>query len=88
MKKSKSIQLDIGVFYALCDYFLENKEIDVRPIKEALATKRDAIERHTLYTLSKSKQVDSETREHFRNEYLDKVGIPEEFRWRNKNEND
>ena len=85
---SKNVQIPATLFYALCDYFLDNKAADIKYIKNALKTKREAIERHTLYTLSKSKQVDSETREHFRNEYLDKVGIQEEFRWRSKNEND
>lgn len=81
MKKNKSVQLDIGVFYALCDYFLDNKAADVDYIKNTLKTKREALERHTLYSLSKNQQLDNKTREHFRQEYLDSKGIPKSFRY-------
>lgn len=88
MKKSKSVQLDIEIFYELCSYFLDNEEIDLKSVKDALQTKRDALQRHTLYSLSKNQQLDNETREHFRQEYLDSKGIPKSFRYEVKHEDD
>lgn len=86
---SKNVQIPATLFFALCDYFLDGKETDLNYITSALEVKRKAIEKHTMYTMSKSKLLDEETREAFRQDYLDTIGVPQSYRWeKRKNEND
>lgn len=64
----------------LIKYFLfEQKEL-LPKIKEELEQKLDALVRRELYTKYKTAPT-KEEQEKARREYLDKRGIPENFRW-------
>ena len=49
-------------------------------IKKGLSDKLEAGIRHSLYTTSKTAPTEEE-REKARQEYLDRIGIPNSFRW-------
>ena len=81
MSKSKNVQIASRLFFELCEYFLEESDrYDLDYIKAALKAKYERVMEHTLYSMSKRQDLTEEQREYFRKEYLDKKGIPEEFR--------
>ena len=54
---------------------IENKKTAFRDVKQV-----ERIMEHTYYSMSKNKNLSEEQREYFRKDYLDKKGIPDEFR--------
>ena len=81
MSKSKNVQIESRLFFELYEYFCKgNDAIDLEYVKSALNVKYERIMEHTLYSMSKNQDLTEEQREYFRKEYLDKKGIPEEFR--------
>ena len=58
---------------------LEQEEL-LPQIKQGLEKKLDAMVMRELYTKYKTAPTEEE-REKFRKEYLDRRGIPENFRW-------
>lgn len=81
MSKSKNVQIESRLFFELYEYFCtDSDKYDVEYIKAALKAKYERVMEHTLYSMSKRPDFTEEQREYFRKEYLDKKGIPEEFR--------
>jgi len=81
MAKSKNVQIDSRLFFELYEYFVAGSDkYDLDYIKSALTQKYERIMEHTYYSMSKNKNLSEDQREYFRKEYLDKKGIPEEFR--------
>lgn len=77
----KNVQIPEELLYALFRYFLvEPDENTEDSIKRALEAKLDAIVKHNLYTQSKTAESPAE-REKARQEYLDRVGMRDSFRW-------
>lgn len=80
-KKEKQIQIPYSLLARLFRYFLIEPTVDDQEaIKKALEGKLDALARHELYSRSKTAETEEE-REKARQEYLDRVGIHESFRW-------
>ena len=81
MSRSKNVQIESRLFFELCEYFSEESDkYDLDYIKATLKAKYERVMEHTLYSMSKNQNLTEEQREYFRKEYLDKKGIPEEFR--------
>jgi hypothetical protein len=78
--KTRKIQIPEELFYQLVVYFFAENYGKESYIKNELEKKLDALVLHDLYTKSKS-ALSKEEREQARQEYLEKVGIPEDFRW-------
>ena len=80
--RDKSVTIPETLFVELSQYFLlDKKDSDTeRRIKKGLSDKLDRIVNHNLYTASKTAST-AEEREQARQEYLDRVGVPESFRW-------
>lgn len=81
--RPKSIQIEFSFFLDLFFFVLEHDDPDdpkYHRIRTAFNKKIDAMERHNLYTLYKS-GVSEEIRQKAREEYLDKLGIRDAFRW-------
>ena len=77
----KQVQIPSEALYSLFRYFLiEKNEEDEKLIIKALESKLEAMIRHDLYTKSKIAETDEE-REKARQEYLDRIGMRESFRW-------
>ena len=77
----KQAQIPSEALYSLFRYFLiEKNEEDEKLIIKALESKLEAMVRHDLYTKSKIAETDEE-REKARQEYLDRIGMRESFRW-------
>ncbi len=82
MNKEKSVQIPESLFCQLGKYFLldiRNKEIE-EYIKKGLSNKLEAVTRHNLYTQYKTAPT-PEQQEKARQEYLNNVGIYDNFRW-------
>ncbi len=80
--REKSIQITERLFIEIVQYFLldnRNQEQE-QSIKQSLSHKLDAIVLHDLYTKYKT-DPSPELQEKARNEYLDKAGISQSFRW-------
>ena len=76
----RNIQIPFKLFCQLLQYHLmENYNLE-NSIKQGLEKKLDALVMHELYGKSKS-AVTLEEREKARQEYLDRRGVAEEFRW-------
>lgn len=80
MAKEKQIQIPQSLFAQLLGYFLLDKEEVADDIRKGLSVKLDAIVKHELYTKYKTAPT-AEEQERARKEYLEKAGIPEDFRW-------
>lgn len=82
MAKEKQIQISQSLFIELVKYHLmENHEPTQEGfIKTELSAKMDAMVKHELYTQYKTAPTEEE-KEKARQQYLDKVGIPSDFRW-------
>ena len=78
--QNKSVQIPYELFFQLLQYFLlENYESEER-IRKGLEKKLNAMVDRELYSKYKTAPTEEE-REKFRKEYLDRRGIPENFRW-------
>ena len=76
----KHIQISEELFIKLMRYHcLENYELQTE-IEKELNKKLDSITMRSLYSQYKTAPTEEE-REKFRQEYLDRRGIPENFRW-------
>lgn len=78
--KNRNVQIPYELFFQLLRYFLmedyESKEI----IRQGLERKLDTMVNRELYSKYKTAPTEEE-REKSRQEYLDRRGIPENFRW-------
>ena len=78
--KNRNVQISYELFFQLLQYFLmenyENEEI----IRQGLERKLDTMVNRELYSKYKTAPTEEE-REKSRQEYLDRRGIPENFRW-------
>jgi hypothetical protein len=80
MEKKKNVTIPEELFLDLVKYFLADIRLDEDRIRLGLQEKLDAMVKRELYTTYKTAGTPEE-REKARQEYLEKVGIPEEFRW-------
>lgn len=80
--REKSIQIPEKLFLEIAQYFLlEKHETNLeKSIIKGLSDKVEAVIRHDLYTKYKTAPT-PEQQERARQEYLDKIGIPQSFRW-------
>ena len=78
--KNRNVQIPYELFFQLLQYFLmvyyESEEI----IRQGLERKLDTMVNRELYSKYKTAPIEEE-REKSRQEYLDRRGIPENFRW-------
>ena len=78
--KNRNVQIPYELFFQLLQYFLmenyENEEI----IRQGLERKLDTMVNRELYSKYKTAPTEEE-REKSRQEYLDRHGIPDSFRW-------
>ena len=76
----KQIQISEQLFFALLKYHLMEIDEVLPEIKKGLEDKLEAMVRRELYTKYKTAATE-EKREQARQEYLDKVGVHQDFRW-------
>lgn len=78
----KNVQIPLETFVALCKVHLmgvDDKDT-LQAVKTSLEGKLDALIKHDTYTAYKTAESPQE-REKARQEYLDRVGVPQDFRW-------
>lgn len=80
MEKKKNVTIPEELFIDLVKYFLPDIRWDEDRIRSRLQEKLEAMVKRELYTRYKTAGTPEE-REKARQEYLEKVGIPENFRW-------
>ena len=79
--KEKQIQIPQTLFVKLLKYhFIEQDPELQKEIEKGLEIKLDAMLKHDLYTQSKMAETEEE-REKARKQYLDKIGMRQDFRW-------
>lgn len=76
----KNVQITESLFRSLVRYHLIGIYDDEKTIKNELSIKLDAIAKRQIYSKYKTAHTEKE-REAARLEYLDKIGVPTEFRW-------
>lgn len=76
-RKEKQVQIPESLFIEICKYFLLDVDVNADKIKKGLSNKLEAITRHDLYT--KYKTATLEQQEQARKEYLEKIGISDDF---------
>lgn len=76
----KNVQISQELFVALLHYHLSSENEYEEIIEQGLEQKLDAMLRHELYAQYKTAPTE-EQREQARQEYLDRRGVPESFRW-------
>ena len=74
----KTVQISLELFRAIYVY-METGDGDPEQIRRQLETKLDALVARQLYSQSKTAPT-AEEREKARQAYLDRKGIPEDFR--------
>ena len=79
-KKNKRLMIDLDLFRMMYQYFLCNREDLHEAICEGLVAKMDKLIDRNLYTKSLTADTDEE-KETNRLAYLNRKGIPEDFRW-------
>ena len=79
-EKKKNVTIPEELFIDLVKYFLADIRWDEDRIRSRLQEKLEAMVKRELYTRYKTAGTPEE-REKARQEYLEKVGIPENFRW-------
>ena len=80
MEKKKNVTIPEELFIDLVKYFLADIRWDEDRIRSRLQEKLEAMVKRDVYTRYKTAGT-LEEREKARQEYLEKVGIPENFRW-------
>ena len=80
MEKKKNVTIPEELFIDLVKYFLADIRWDEDRIRSRLQEKLEAMVKRELYTRYKTAGT-LEEREKARQEYLEKVGVPENFRW-------
>ena len=76
----KSVQIFYDLFVALVEYHLAYDDDYAEEIHQGLEKKLDAMVRHELYAKYKTAPTEEE-REQARQEYLDRRGVPQSYRW-------
>lgn len=76
----KQVQIPQELFVLLICYHLMKDDSNVDEIRRGLEKKLDAMVLRELYGKSKTAPTEEE-REKARQEYLDRRGIPDHFRW-------
>ena len=76
----KNVQIPYDLFMELLHYHLVQEDDYAEDIRQDLEEKLDAMVRHELYVKYKTAPTEEE-REKARQEYLDKCGMHEDFRW-------
>ena len=80
----KRIQIRLDQYDLMVAYILDHYDSDdierFRRIVHGINEKQEAMNRHNVYSIYKTVK-DQETKEIARQMYLDKAGIPTEFRW-------
>ena len=76
----KQVQIPQELFILLLRYHLMEEDIHVDEIRIGLEKKLDAMVLRELYGKSKTALIETE-REKARQEYLDRRGMPDSFRW-------
>lgn len=82
MKKKMKVQIDEALFSRICAYFLlgHQEKANYSEICRMLEEKVDAMARRELYGQYKTAQT-AEQREQARQEYLQRIGMQDDFRW-------
>lgn len=80
MERKTQVQIPKDLLLALLQYHLAGNEDYLPEIEKALMGKLDSMVKRELYTTFKTAATEEE-REKTRQEYLDKCGVPESFRW-------
>lgn len=80
MEKQKKVTIKQELFMDLVKYFFANIREEEDRIRLELQEKIDALVKRELYTKYKTAGT-LEEREAARQEYLEKAGIPKDFRW-------
>jgi len=81
--KKINVSMTLGDFLALWD--LCNKLGNPEPLYSIIHRKAEALSRHELYSKSKT-ATSADEREQARTEYLDRVGMSQDFRWSAKSQ--
>ena len=76
----KNVQIPYDLFVALVEYHLGYDDEYDDEIRQGLEQKLDSLVRHELYAKYKTAPTQEE-REKARQEYLEKRGVPDSFRW-------
>lgn len=78
--KNRNVQIPYELFFQLLQYFLMENYKGEEIIRKGLEKKLNAMVDRELYSKYKTAPTEEE-REKFRQEYLERKGIPENFRW-------
>lgn len=76
----KNVQIPNLLFVALVQYHLMGNDDCIHEIRQGLEKKLDSLVLHDLYAKSKTALTEKE-REKARQEYLDRRGMKDSFRW-------
>ena len=76
----KNVQIPYELFVSLLRYHLMEDDDCLNEIRQGLEQKLDSLVRHELYAKYKTAPTQEE-RENARQEYLEKRGVPDSFRW-------
>ena len=78
--KNRNVQIPYELFFQLLQYFLMENYESEETIRQGVERKLDTMVNRELYSKYKTAPTEEE-REKYRQEYLDRRGIPENFRW-------
>lgn len=78
--KNKNVQIPYELFLLLLQYHLMEYRQNEEKIRQGLEKKMNAMAEREIYSRYKTAPTEEE-REKYRQEYLDRRGIPEDFRW-------
>lgn len=78
--KNRNVQIPYELFFQILQYFLMENYESEEIIRRGLERKLDTMVNRELYSKYKTASTEEE-REKSRQEYLDRRGIPENFRW-------
>lgn len=76
----KSVNISVVLFFYLYDYFVYGDVSRHDEITARMKEKMNRMQLRKLYSDSKTAETEAE-REAARKEYLDRVGVPEDFRY-------
>ena len=76
----KTVNISVVLFFYLYDYFVYGDETRHDEITARLKEKMSKMQLRRLYSESKTAETEAE-REAARKEYLDRVGVPKDFRY-------
>ncbi|MBS6520656.1 MAG: complexin-2 [Clostridiales bacterium] len=76
----KNVQISEDLLFALIKYHLMDMQELQPQIQKALEQKMDSMVKRQIYTIYKTAPTEEE-REKARQEYLDKIGMNQDFRW-------